>query len=45
MGEKNYREDLRSVVTTGELECARFDAYRIIAEREAIIFSTMNLME
>ena len=26
-------------------ECSNFDAYKILLEREAIIFNTLNLME
>ena len=29
----------------GMFECANFDAFKVILERECIIFNTLNLME
>ena len=45
MSEKDHEEFMREVVANGEFECSTFDAYRIILEREAMIFQTLNLME
>ena len=45
MAEKNYREELQNAVGMDIFECSSFDSYRIVLERELIIFNTLNLME
>lgn len=45
MSEKDHHEFMKDIVANGDFECSTFDAYRIILEREAMVFSTLNLME
>lgn len=45
MTEKQLKEDIAHCVEIGDFGCARYDAFRIILEKEYLIFSTMNLLE
>ena len=45
MTEKQMKEDIYHCVEVGEFGCARYDAFRIILEKELLIFTTMNLLE
>jgi len=45
MAEKNFRENLSTAIETNEFGCARVEAFRILFEKEALIFNTMNLLE
>ena len=45
MAQKNYKEQLNTAIGMGMFECSNFDAFRMILEREIIIFNTLNLME
>ena len=45
MTEKQLKEDIAHCVEIGEFGCARYDAFRIILEKQLLIFETMNLLE
>jgi hypothetical protein len=45
MGEKSLKESLENAVETKDFGCARFEAFRVLFEKESLIFNTMNLLE
>lgn len=45
MAQKNYDDDLNSVIKTADFEVSLYDAYKIILERESMIFHTLSMME
>jgi V-type H+-transporting ATPase subunit a len=45
MTEKKLRTDLELIVSVEEYNCARFEAYRILIQKEFLIYSTLNLLK
>lgn len=39
------KQDLNLVVSTEEYRCARYEAYRVLIEKESIIYSTLNFLK
>ncbi len=45
MALKSLKENLDSTIEVKDFGCARFEAFRVLFEKELIIFNTMNLLE
>lgn len=45
MAEKTFRDNLQGVIESNEFGCARIEAFRVLFEKESLIFNTMNLLE
>ena len=45
MTEKKLREDLEHSVSLSDYGYSKFESYRILIERESLVFHTMNFLE
>jgi vacuolar-type H+-ATPase subunit I/STV1 len=45
MTEKKLRSDLEVAVSTHDYHCSKYEAYKILIEKESLLYSTLNLLK
>ena len=45
MTEKKLKTDLEVAVSTNDYQCSKYEAYKILIEKESILYTTLNMLK